>query len=92
MMTKKGWKNARNKLSRNSTNSANKKCLEKNRPKKLRKNVFYIHTNIVTKKRGGKTRETNFQKYTNSASKKCKEKIVGKVRKNVFYNHTNIVT
>jgi len=42
------------------TISASKKCLEKNRQKKVRKTVFYIQTNIVTKKWGGKTRETIF--------------------------------
>ena len=42
------------------TISASKKCLEKNRQKKVRKMVFYIQTNIVTKKWGGKTRETIF--------------------------------
>jgi len=42
------------------TNSASKKCWEKNRLEKVRKNVFYIHTNIVTQKGGGKTRETSF--------------------------------
>ena len=55
-------------------NSANKKCWEKNRRKKVRKMFFYIHTNIVTKY-GGKTRETIFQKHKNSAIKKCREKI-----------------
>jgi len=30
------------------------KCWEKNRRKKVRKNAFYIHTNIVTKKCLGK--------------------------------------
>ena len=42
------------------TNSANKKCLGKNRRKKVRKTFFYIHTNIVTKNGGEKTRETIF--------------------------------
>ena len=42
------------------TNSASKKCWEKNRRKKVRKTFFYIPTNIVTKKWGGKTRETIF--------------------------------
>ena len=54
-----GGKKARNNFSRNSTNSASKKCEEKNRQKKVRKNGFYNHTNIVTKN-GGKTRETIF--------------------------------
>jgi len=42
------------------TNSASKKCWGKNRRKKVRKTFLYIHTNIVTKKWGGKTRETIF--------------------------------
>ena len=42
------------------TNSASKKCWGKNRRKKVRKAFFYIHTYIVTKKWGGKTRETIF--------------------------------
>ena len=41
-------------------NSASKKCWGKNRRKKVRKTFFYIHTNIVTKKWGNKTRETIF--------------------------------
>jgi len=35
-------------------NSAGKKCWEKNIRKEERKNVFYIHTNNVTKKWGEK--------------------------------------
>ena len=46
-------------------NSAGKKCWEKDRSEKGRKNVFYIHTNIVTQKMGGgKTRETIFFRNT----------------------------
>ena len=41
-------------------NNAIKKCWGKNRRKKVRKTFFYIHTNIVTKKWGEKTRETIF--------------------------------
>ena len=41
-------------------NSARKKYLKKNRLKKVRKHFFYIHTYIVTKKWGEKTRETIF--------------------------------
>jgi len=40
-------------------NSASKNVRKKT-PQKLRKNVFNIHTNIVTKKWGGKARETIF--------------------------------
>ena len=43
-----GGKKARNNFSRNTTNSASKKCEEKNRQKKVRIKVFYNHTNIVT--------------------------------------------
>ena len=74
------------------TNSASKKCWEKNRLEKVRKNVFYIHTNIVTQKGGGKRAKQVFQKHTNSACKKCWEKNVGVMGKNVFYIHTDIVT
>ena len=43
------------------TISASKICWEKDRLKKVRKHVFYIHTNIVTKKLGGGgKRETIF--------------------------------
>ena len=41
-------------------NSAIKKCWEENRRKKVRKTLFYIHTNIVTKKWGNKTPEIIF--------------------------------
>ena len=36
------------------------KTMEKNRLEKVRKHVFYKHTNIVTKKWGEKTREKIF--------------------------------
>ena len=63
--------------------SSEKKC----------ENVFYIHTNIVTKN-GLKKRAKQFiQKHKNSAIKKCWEKYRRKkVRKTFFYIHTNIVT
>ena len=60
---KRGGKNARNNFSRN-TNSASKKCWEKNYVKTLRKHVFYIHTNIVTKKWGEKNTRNNFSRNT----------------------------
>ena len=53
-----------------NTNSANKKCWEKNRRKKVGKTFFFIHTIIVTKKWGGKRAKQFFQKHTNNASKK----------------------
>ena len=49
-----------NQLFQKHTNNASKKCCEKNRRKKVRKTFFYIHTNIVTKKWGEKTREIIF--------------------------------
>jgi len=57
---KMGVKNSRNNFSKKHTNSASKKCWEKIRRKKVRKHVFYIHTNYLTKKWGEKTRDTNF--------------------------------
>ena len=56
---KMGGKNARNKFYRNTRIVRAKNVGEKIVGKKLEKNFFYIHTNIVTKK-GGKTRETIF--------------------------------
>jgi len=72
------------------TNRASKKCWEKNRFKKVRKHVFYIHTNIVTKKWGEKRAKQYFQKHTNSASKKVKEKNRFKNSKNTFFIFTII--
>jgi len=40
--------------------SANKKCREEKRRKKVRTTFLYIHTNIVNKKRGEQTRESIF--------------------------------
>jgi len=61
--------------------------LGKNRRKKVRKSVFYIRKNIVTKKLGKETRDTFFQKHTNSATKKCWEKNRQKeFQKSVFLN------
>ena len=60
-------------------NSANKKCWEKNRRKKVRKTFFYIHTNIVTKKWGQQNARNNFYRNTLIApAKNVWEKIVGK--------------
>ena len=58
---KKGGKKRAKQFFQKHTNSAGKKCWEKDRREKGRKNDFYIHTNIVTQKRGGgETRETSF--------------------------------
>jgi len=59
-----GEKNARNNFFQKHTNSANEKCCERNRIKRSAKNVFYIHTNIVTKKLLKKNDRNNFSKYT----------------------------
>jgi len=42
--------------------------MEKNRLEKVRKHVFYKHTNIVTKKWGEKREKNLFQKHTYIAS------------------------
>jgi len=54
----------------------------------VRKNVFYIHTNIVTKKWVEINARTIFPETHESASKKCWEKIVGKKSERSFlYSH-----
>ena len=57
-----GGKKSAEQFFRKHTKSANEKCWERNRHKSCAKDVFYIHTNIVTKKKRKKTRETIFQK------------------------------
>ena len=64
------------------------KTMEKNRLEKVRKHVFYKHTNIVTNNRGKKTRGKNFQKHTNRVSKKCWKKIVLKRCEKMFFINT----
>ena len=54
------------------TNSASKKCGKKDRREKGRKNIFYIYTNIVTQKGGGKSSETSFPE----THEECEQKIV----------------
>jgi len=64
------------------------KLLEKNLRERVQKKVFYIHTNIVTKKGGKKGALQFFYKHTNSASKKVGKKIVGKkCEKKFLYSH-----
>ena len=59
--------------------------MEINRLEKVRKHVFYKHTNIVTKNRGKKTRGKNFQKTHEQGIQKMLEKNpLKKVRKNIF--------
>ena len=60
--------------------------LEKNRLEKVRKHVFYKHTNIVTKKWGNKTRENFFSKNTRiSRDKNDGKKSSGKSAKTRFF-------
>ena len=59
---------------------------------KMQKNVFYIHTNIETKKWGKKNARNNFSKNTRFLrSKNVGKKSSVKSAKIVFYIHTNIV-
>ena len=54
----------------------------------MRKHVFYIHTNIATKKWGEKCAKQLFQKHTNRTRKKCWEKKSKKsVEKLFLYSH-----
>ena len=54
----------------------------------MRKNVFYIHTNIVNQKGGKESATQVFQKHTNSACKKCSErKSRNNVQKRFLYSH-----
>jgi len=69
---KMGGKKFAKQFFQKQTNSASKKCWEKNCRKKVRKTFFYIHTNTVTKKWGRKkSAKQFFQKHTKSSSKKC---------------------
>ena len=66
--------------------------LGKNCLKKVRKHVFYTHTNYV-KKWGEKKRETIFPEKTPIVpAKKVGKKIVSKSAKTRFFIHTNILT
>ena len=52
--------------------------LGKKSAEKSEKNVFYIHTNIISKKWGEKTRETIFPETHIVRAKNVGKKIVGK--------------
>ena len=57
------------------------------------KNVFYIHTDIVTKKWREKNSRNNFYRRTRIVgAKNVGIKIVGKSSKKLFHIHTNIIT
>jgi len=60
-VTKKWGKKTRQKFFSRNTRLSQAKKMKKNRLEKVRKRVFYKHTNIVTKKwGGGGKREKNF--------------------------------
>ena len=59
---KMGGENERNNFSRNTRIVRAKNVGKKYRLNKVRRYVFYIHTNILTKNGGKKTRETIFPK------------------------------
>jgi len=67
--------------------------MEKNRLEKVRKHVFYKHTNIVTKKCGGKNARKMFLETHEYREKKGWKKIFWKKCENKFYyKHTNFET
>ena len=68
------------------TNSGEKNVGKKNQREKVRNNVFYIHTNIVTINCGEKNAWNNFSIHT-SVKKKVGKKIVGKMRNVFLYSH-----
>ena len=79
-----GGKNAKKNFSRN-TQISNQSTMEKNRLEKVRKLVFYKHTNIVTKKWGEKTREKTFpETHVFRELKTMQKNRLEKVRKHVF--------
>ena len=63
----------------------------KNRPEKVRKEVFYEHTNIVTKKWGEKNARNFFSKNTRiSRDKNDGKKTCWKKCENMFFINTRI--
>jgi len=84
-----GGENARNNFSRNKPIERPKNVGKKS-SKKCEKNVFYIHTNMVTKK-GGKTRETIFPENQQIVrAKNVWKKIVAKNCEKTFFIFTRI--
>ena len=68
------------------------KMLGKKSSEKSAKKNFYIHTNIVTNKRGVKRAKQIFRNTRILRSKMFGKNRRKKGRKNVFYFHTNIIT
>ena len=56
----------------------------------MRKHVFYIHTNIVTKKWGEKTRDTNFNRNIRIVRKNVGKKSSKKKCENKFFKFTRL--
>jgi len=80
-----GGKNAKKKFSKNTRLGYPKLFGKKNRLEKVRKHVFYTHTNIVTKNGRKKTRQKNFSRITVYRELKTMENNrLEKVRKHVF--------
>jgi len=90
IVTKK-WGEKREKKSLAETHVyPEQKTMDKNRLERVRKHVFYKHTNIVNKKNA---RKKFVQKATYIAIKKRWKKIVWKKCENTFfYKHMKIVT
>jgi len=65
--------------------------LKKNRVKKVRKHVFYKHTNIVTKEWGEKTREIIFpETHEYREEKRSKNIVLKKCDYTFFFINTRI--
>ena len=73
-MTKKWGGERAKQFFQNHTNSASKKCWEKNVGKNCEKRFLYSYDYPDQKMMGKKRSKQFFQKHTNSASKKCWEK------------------
>ena len=84
IVTKSGGKNARKKNFQNHR-FRTETMMEKNRLDRVRKHVFYKHTNIVTKKWGEKNARKIFSKNTRiSRDKNDGKKSFGKSAKTRF--------
>jgi len=84
-----GGKNARNNLSKNPRIVRSKNVGKKIVGKKGEQ-TFFIFKRITWPIKGGKTRETNFQKHTNRAIKNVPKKIVGKKGEKTYFIFTRI--
>ena len=80
-----GNKRAKQFFQKHTDSARKKKSLGKSA-----KNVFYINTNIATKKWGEKRAKQFFQKHTNSARKNVRKKFVGKKYEKRFSIFTRI--